>query len=165
MSVLIPGMEMPQRCSECCMYDVLGYHDNPLRPDEVCRLECRQLPEDEEIPSWCPLVEIKTPTWSLLDALDGVTWYNGLAEEVFGWTFLPTEGQEDRKIITFPRSVNPMNPDGQQLEVIWMIAVILFGDYGMSPRTGWIEDIEGFREFCQDITMTWKDKKEVGRFD
>lgn len=94
---------------------------------------------------------------SLLDALDGVTWYNCLAEEVFSWACLPTEA--DYKIITLPKNVNPMNPYGPQLEVIWMIAVILFGEYGTSPRTGWIENVEGFREFCCDITLTWQEAR------
>ncbi len=39
-----------------------------------------------------------------------------------------------------------------QLQVIWMIAVSLFGNYGTSPRSGWIES-NRYKDFCE-----WIDK-------
>ena len=41
-----------------------------------------------------------------------------------------------------------------------MIAVEMFGSCGTSPRYGWIEDIDGFRQFCLDITETWRGSEE-----
>ena len=84
MSVLIKGMEMPKDLPIA----ILIWPDGKVCPAGLYKTE-----------EWSDkkAIEIKTPTWSLLDALDGVTWYNGLAEEVFSWAFLPTEGQEDRK--------------------------------------------------------------------
>ena len=29
---------------------------------------------------------------------------------------------------------------GGQLEMIWMFLVLMYGEYGVSPRAGWIED-------------------------
>lgn len=93
----------------------------------------------------------------LLDALDSVTWYNGLAELVLDWKNLPvvTTVAGGSQIQHQYRSL-----DGEQLEVIWMIAVSLFGDYGTSPRSGWITDVEGFYAFIDRITKTYR---EYGR--
>jgi len=87
-----------------------------------------------------------------IDALDSVTWYNGLAEHVHHW----------KGMITIPftsRGFQIFNDEetANQIEVIWMMAVELFGDYGTSPRTGWIEDIEGFHTWIDRITQTWRD--------
>ena len=102
----------------------------------------------------------------LLDALDSVTWYNGLAEELIKWTY---DGYLDHCIGT-PGWLKPNyynigldSYDEAQLQVIWIICVILFGDYGTSPRYGWIEDVEGFKQFIHDITVTersnmWEEK-------
>ena len=89
----------------------------------------------------------------LLDALDSVTWYNGLAEEIIEWKNLP----KDNFGIAYPGIDNP------QIEVIWMICCVLFGDYGTSPRSGWITDITGFHEFIEIITKTQQEhnKREV----
>ena len=90
----------------------------------------------------------------IVDGLDSVTWYNCLAEYVYRWT-LPghlsyryeLESDYDQRI-------------KDQLEVIWIIAVSMFGDYGTSPRTGWIDDYDGFCKFCNEITKTWQESDE-----
>lgn len=86
----------------------------------------------------------------LLEALDCVTWYNGLAEIVISWEQLPVD--EFCNCIKAPDIVWK----NEQLQVIWMIAVWLFGNYGTSPRGGWIEkkNVEDFRRFCREITKT-----------
>jgi len=43
----------------------------------------------------------------------------------------------------------------KQLEVFWIISVTLFGDYGVSPRVGWIEDTDGFYVFIDKITESY----------
>lgn len=91
---------------------------------------------------------------TLIDALDSVTWYNGLCEEIERWASLPKNKQYN----SIP--VPEICWHQEQLQVIWMIAVNLFGNYGTSPRGGWIEDVDGFRQFCLDITKTWREEKE-----
>lgn len=83
---------------------------------------------------------------SILDALDSVTWYNGLAEEILEWKNLP----EDDGVIVCPSIDDP------QLQVFWMICGELFGDCGTSPRTSWIytENIAEFWDFIDAITKT-----------
>jgi hypothetical protein len=43
--------------------------------------------------------------------------------------------------------------DYGQLEIIWMFLVLLFGDYGTSPRTGWIDEdnFDELRDFIDEI--------------
>ena len=83
---------------------------------------------------------------NIIDALDSVTWYNGLAEEILEWKNLP----KDDGAIACPDIQDP------QLQVIWMICCVLFGDYGTSPRTGWIytENVGEFHKFIDAITFT-----------
>lgn len=96
-----------------------------------------------------------------LDALDSVTWYNDLAETVLKWRDLEPKDS----IIAVPDDygINPCwhsAEDRPQLQALWMIAVSLFGNYGTSPRYGWIEDIDGFRRWVLDITKTWREREE-----
>jgi hypothetical protein len=89
---------------------------------------------------------------NIIDALDSVTWYNGLAPYVRKW-----KKTIKKPFATPPDCYGADAFDGTtqaQLQVIWMMAVIMFGDYGTSPRTGWIEDIEGFQKFVDLITQT-----------
>lgn len=88
----------------------------------------------------------------LLDALDYVTWYNNIGEEVYSWKDLPINTDYGKTVIKCPG--RPWQR--QDLEMIWMIAVVLFGNYGTSPRGGWIEDVAGFQGFIRSITKTWR---------
>lgn len=80
----------------------------------------------------------------VIDALDSVTWYNGIADIIIGWKELPV----DEHGIVCPGFMD------KDLDVIWMICCVIFGDYGTSPRSGWITDVEGFYKFIDQITMT-----------
>lgn len=90
----------------------------------------------------------------LIDALDSVTWYNGLAATIRGWAEL--EPDKKTGYILCPECCW----EEEQLQVFWMIAVCLYGDYGTSPRSGWIEDVEGFRDFCRKVTSTLGEELE-----
>lgn len=95
----------------------------------------------------------------LIDALDSVTWYNGLAEEIIHWKddgyF---EEGESGSLIWYWDKFNDFSLEKRdQIEVIWMICVNLFGDYGTSPRSGWIENREAFYEFVDAITKTYQE--------
>lgn len=97
-----------------------------------------------------------------IDALDSVTWYNDLAETVLTW--LNLEPQETSGYI-LPETYYGISADDKrlyvylQLQVLWIIAVELFGDYGTSPRNGWITDIDGFKKWVLDITHTYRESK------
>ena len=64
MSILIKGMEMPNRCFECIFLTTV--------PNFFCLAGKRDLCAEHGInisrPDWCPLVEIPTPHGRLIDA-------------------------------------------------------------------------------------------------
>lgn len=96
----------------------------------------------------------------LLDALDSVTHYNGLAEEVIEWKNLPlNEWGSYSPPEIFSKASIEWTPK-YQCQVIWMILVFMFGDYGTSPRFGWIEkeNKEQFDNFIDEITKTYQEK-------
>ena len=87
--------------------------------------------------------------------IKSVIWYNGLIDGVSNWIKQPvTNGH-----IICPKFYGLQEAeydirDEAQLQLLWMIAVLRFGDYGTSPRYGWITDIEGFKFWCEDIIKT-----------
>ena len=98
----------------------------------------------------------------LIDALDSVTWYNGLAEEIVHWK---DPGYFDERMHSLGWDWDRFNDfpleAREQLEIIWIICVTLFGDYGTSPRSGWIENIEAFYEFVDEITKTYREVEKT----
>ena len=62
-------------------------------------------------------------------ALQSVVWYNGLSEYLL--KFMDEEP-------TANYIHKPEYMECKEFEIIWMILVSLFGDYGTSPRSGWI---------------------------
>lgn len=91
---------------------------------------------------------------AIIDALDSVTSYNGLAEEVESWKHLEPN---DYGSITAPDNVViPKTAEDYQLQVIWMILVELWGDCGTSPRSGWLytANKEHIDTFIDGITET-----------
>ncbi len=94
----------------------------------------------------------------ILNAIEAVVWYNGLGEFILSWKF--------KKPNDYTGYIEPDYRDKgydeetvAQLEVIWMIAVMLYGEYGTSPRSGWIENIEGFEKFIDTITETYRQEE------
>lgn len=102
-------------------------------------------------------------TEALITALDAVTHYNGLDEFIVKWKepgYLNDDGYSLTpnyyKLHLDERSIG-------QLEIFWMICVMLFGDYGTSPRSGWIESEkkEDFYEFIDTITETYRERIQL----
>lgn len=90
----------------------------------------------------------------ILEGLDSVTFYNGLAEEVARWKDL--EPNDYNSISAPDNIVIPKTEDDYQLQVIWILLVELFGDYGTSPRSGWLytANREEINKFIDKITYT-----------
>lgn len=85
----------------------------------------------------------------LIEALNSITWYNGLAEIVMGWKGIesvPPAGYGGRDA-----------EESAQLQILWMICVELFGTFGSSPRYGWIQDRAAFCDFIDRITATYQE--------
>ena len=92
------------------------------------------------------MLKDKVTKESLIQALNDVIWYNGLGDYVR--QMIDLEPNKNRYILC---PYYELIMDDQCLETIWMICVLLFGDYGTSPRSGWIEDVDGYRAFLKTI--------------
>lgn len=75
--------------------------------------------------------------------------YNGYDEIVRKWANIELATGEN---MLFRPDSNCSEWEAAQLEIIWMMFVIMFGDWGTSPRYGWIENISEFRKIVQQIT-------------
>ena len=91
----------------------------------------------------------------LLEALQAIVSYQGIESELQSWKKL--EPNEYGGI--FPTYLEKWRHEdiesievGAQLQIFWMICVCLFGDWGTSPRFGWIEDRESFKTFIDLVT-------------
>ena len=100
----------------------------------------------------------------IINALDSVTWYNGLAEVVLAWKDLKLEHGSVSCPDNYGYKIPGLLSVGDkeylaQLQVIWMICVVLFGNYGTSPRYGWIEEksLKEFHAFIDSITETQRE--------
>ena len=86
---------------------------------------------------------------NLFDALESIVWYDG------HYVWLKELRDE---LSQCPMGKNYTLPDDiewhTEKHTIWMLLVGMFGDWGTSIRSGWIEDIEGCVEFidalCKD---------------
>lgn len=85
MSVIVKGMDMPERCSECELYDVMAQDKKAV---EFCRYNMKPLPDDEERASWCPLIPLPEKHGRLVDArevlekADKAPWFDGDVSEL-----------------------------------------------------------------------------------
>ena len=106
----------------------------------------------------------------LLDAMDSVTWYNGLAVKILEWKkpgvvdYNPRDGLHyfGNKLDAWFNQLAP--EDKHQIHLFWMIGVCLFGNYGTSPRYGWIERWEDFCEFIDLVTTAYQEDQRDGHF-
>lgn len=86
---------------------------------------------------------------TLLSALQSVVFYNCLSEQLkVAREYLLAQKQKIKdgefdvstvrpdSLCSFDSSGN--SNDFKQFEVFWMLLVLMFGDYGTSPRYGWI---------------------------
>lgn len=94
----------------------------------------------------------------LLDAISIVVDYNGYQQFVKDLNDIAhTDARDEygQPLNIFPEDVfdNIIYADVYiaQLQVIWMMLVNEFGDYGTSPRSGWIIKSEEFKKFISEL--------------
>lgn len=90
----------------------------------------------------------------LIDVLDSIVMYNGIYKPLL----------EIKKMILENRGFkynHMLKPEGQvfkdeQFEIFWMMLVLQFGDYGTSPRSGWLEmnNKDEIISFIDSITIS-----------
>ena len=86
----------------------------------------------------------------IIDIVCYILFHQGLQPVVKKWAEIP---ENKYKHVLCPKNYGD-EYEYDKLEIIWMICVFMFGDYGTSPRYGWIEDVDEFREFINDVTLT-----------
>ena len=87
--------------------------------------------------------------------IKSVIWYNGLVDGILNWVKQPVENGCIMCPKFYGLYYDKYDIEWQaQLQLLWMMAVLKFGDYGTSPRYGWITDVEGFKFWCEDIIKT-----------
>lgn len=88
------------------------------------------------------------PQETLIEAIKDIVMYNGYKEVLLSWL-------DKEKYFQFDFEKVLLLMDEQSLgevHFIYMLCVLMFGDYGTSPNYGWIEDNEGFDAFIKEIT-------------
>jgi len=84
------------------------------------------------------------------DPMASVAYYFGYAYEIAKWK---NYKQGDKPpYMKYHLSENKIEQElYKQLNVIWAYCVICFGDYGVNPSCGWIEDFEGFHKWIDEV--------------
>ena len=94
MSVLIKGMEMPEKCGSCDLFHV----ESPMHCTVVKGHKTVGAPYGMPRPDWCPLVEIPEPHGEhlcedeVVSCLEGADWIN---EVIRIFLDLQAEGSEN----------------------------------------------------------------------
>ena len=76
----------------------------------------------------------------LLNTLNDVIWYNGIYDFLFKIKNEIKNGIGIDEVGQYTLSAYEDRHENidEQEEIFWMILVLLFGDYGTSPRRGWL---------------------------
>ena len=93
---------------------------------------------------------------NLKEAINSIVWYNGLYE------FLqPLKAAIEERDSEHINSVSVIGCDwyekllkeSDQVQFLWMLLVLMYGDYGTSPRTGWLymENKDEIIKFIDEI--------------
>lgn len=99
--------------------------------------------------------------YNLISQLNAICWYNGVYEPL-------TKLREDIKnykgsnYLKFDDNLQPKHKDfdNEQFEIFYMLLVLLFGNYGTSPRSGWLE-MENRSKIIDFINKLVKDDNEI----
>ena len=78
-----------------------------------------------------------TEVINMYEILDSITWYNGIYEPLLKLKEIISIYDEDKFIHVLRPEEDIFK--NEQFEIFWMMLVLQFGDYGTSPRTGWLE--------------------------
>lgn len=145
-------------------------------PNEACKknngqwkcVDCYELVKegDNRTKTRCKLKEVKQMIDKdvLFDSLCSIIHYNGL-DDFLNYLMATISGNNVDKLTVdyvkeFYYLIHPDDDlwifstyDYGQLEIIWMFFVLMFGDYGTSPRSGWIDkdNFDDLREFIDMI--------------
>ncbi len=104
---------------------------------------------------------MEEPEMDLMQALEYIARYNGHTDglkEIRGH-ILKNKCLDSRKPVGYPEFL-PGDPD-TFLRVIWSILVCMYGDYGTSPRFGWIWQHDSAIAFLDKLIDEKEDEPNV----
>lgn len=98
-----------------------------------------------------------------IDALDSMVYAYDISDVLLEWQrrakFSVVENGED-----LPLKID-ITDAPEPAGFIYEICVSVFGDYEDTPRTGWIDDVDGFCEFIDVITYTALQMSATANYD
>ena len=109
-------------------------------------------------------VELNSILGTDCDVLDVVVWHSDLSEYVQRWK--RTSHALDAKNCLYAKDAfrDVDKEHRPQLEMLWMIAVEQFGDFSGSPKFGWIDDLDKFELWRDEITHIYRIHKSTIEF-
>lgn len=82
--------------------------------------------------------------------------YNGMDDEMLEMTYHLLHFEPQSKYDHLSRDDESMHMSQDFWDNVWSVLVQLFGDYGTSPRVGWVEDTKGAAGFLvEGLKSTW----------
>lgn len=99
----------------------------------------------------------------ILDILDSITWYNGIGESLIKLKEDLIKQNDNGNYLIIDHNLEYKNKEfaDEQFEIFWMMLVLLYGDYGTSPRSGWLEikNKDKIINFIDKITKTTQEEE------
>ena len=99
----------------------------------------------------------------ILDILDSITWYNGIGESLIKLKEDLIKQNYNGNYLIIDHNLEYKNKEfaDKQFEIFWMMLVLLYGDYGTSPRSGWLEikNKDKIINFIDKITKTTQEEE------
>ena len=99
----------------------------------------------------------------ILDILDSITWYNGIGESLIKLKEDLIKQNDNGNYLIIDHNLEYKNKEfaDKQFEIFWMMLVLLYGDYGTSPRSGWLEikNKDKIINFIDKITKTTQEEE------
>ncbi len=112
---------------------------------------------------------------NLIENLNSIIWYNGIYEGLWKLKEDLLKSKDYGNYLSYKESnIQKKGPlplyvhnheefDNEQFEIFWMLLVLKYGDYGTSPRTGWLEltNKKEIIEFIDTLTELSKEGSEI----
>ena len=95
---------------------------------------------------------------NLFDAIKSIVWYNGLDEDI--QQMIQDLKEDDFSANKYWWIGSSSNTDLVEVHFIAMIIVLMFGEYGTSPRGGWIHDEQDRKEAIAFLEELIKEKED-----
>ena len=93
---------------------------------------------------------------NIIDVLNSIVWYNGIGDILLKLRE-DIINSEDKTYSKLKYKYDEFS--NNQFEIFWMMLVLMYGDYGTSPRSGWLnmENKNEIISFIDQITKTTKE--------